>query len=75
MLSALSRVVDLTDVKIAASSFNCLFGAPMSPAAALKTPPVLLITEIRSSDSTANLLATAFKEPRTESKSLAFRPN
>jgi len=75
ILSALSRVVDLTEVNTAISSLSCFIGLPMSPEAALNTPPVRRITDIKSSDSTANLPATALREPRTFPTSLALIPN
>ena len=66
--SADSRVVDLTEVNKAMSSFR-------SPPAFLKTPPVRLITEIKSPASTANLPATALMAPSWPSNASAPLPN
>ena len=68
MDSADSRVVALTDVNRAISSFK-------SPPAALKTPPVRRITEIRSPASTANCPATALIAPSWPSRADAPWPN
>ena len=65
IVSALSRVVDLTAVKRPISSLRESWGSLICPAAVEKTPPARLITEMRSSASTANLLETAFKAPNT----------
>ena len=65
---ALSRVVALILVYRASNSLRL-------PPAASKTPPALLITSIKSPDSTAKLPATALIELRTPSKSLASNLN
>ena len=64
MLAADSRVVALIEVPRPNSS-------SIVPPAASKVPPAPLINCIRSADSTANLPATAFIEPKTPSTSLA----
>ena len=75
IVSALSRVVDLTAVNIPISSLRASCGPFIWPAAVEKTPPARRITEIRSSASTANFLETAFKAPRTASDLLAAMLN
>ena len=68
ILSAASRVVALTDVNRAISSLRL-------PPAALKTPPVRLMVDIKSPASTANLPATALIAPSCFSKASAPCPN
>ena len=58
IVSALSLVVDLTDVNKAISS-------SMSPPAVLNAPPVLLMASTISVDSTANCLETELIDSRT----------
>ena len=75
ILSALSLVVALIEVKVAMNSLRACLPVLTSFEALANTPPVRLTAAIMSSDSTANFPATALMEPNIPSKSLASNPN
>ena len=75
IVSALSRVVDLTLVNTAINSFNASVPSLTPLLAFAKTPPVLEIALIISPASTAKPAATALILPRAEPSSVELIPN
>ena len=75
IVSALSRVVDLTLVKTAKNSFKASVPSLTPLLAVENTPPALCIAVIRSVDSTANLAATELIEDSAFSRSLVLTLN
>ena len=65
IVSADSRVVDLTAVNMAENCCRASIGSVICPADTAKTPPARRMAATRSEDSTANFLETLLRDPST----------